>query len=94
VSPSCRDFLKASAAGIAVLSQGYAFGSPAAPKAEIAVRLTAGSARFAAQPAIPWQSAAGLSGDTVVLDPRKTYQEVLGVGAALTEAACYRRIRW
>ena len=89
MSPSRRDFLKASAAAIAVLSQGYVFGSAAAPNAEIAVRLTAGSARFAAQPAIPWQSAAGLSGDTVVLDPTKTYQEVLGVDAALTEAACY-----
>ena len=41
MSPSRRDFLKASAAGIAVLSQGYVFGSAAAPKAEIAVRLTA-----------------------------------------------------
>lgn len=89
MSPSRRDFLKASAAGIAVLSQGYVFGSAVAPKSEIAVRLTAGSARFAAQPEIQWQSAAALSGDTVVLDPTKTYQEVLGVGAALTEAACY-----
>jgi TAT (twin-arginine translocation) pathway signal sequence len=38
---SRRDFLKASAAGIAVLSQGYVSGSAAVPKAEIAVRLTA-----------------------------------------------------
>jgi glucosylceramidase len=89
LSPSRRDFLKAGAAGIALLSQGYVFGSAAGSKSEIAVRLTAGSARFAAQPAIQWQSAAGLSSDTVVLDPTKTYQEVLGVGAALTEAACY-----
>jgi len=89
LSPSRRDFLKTSAAGIAVLSQGHVFGSAAPPKSEIAVRLTGGSARFAAQPAIPWRSAAGLSSDTVVLDPTKTYQEVLGVGAALTEAACY-----
>jgi hypothetical protein len=26
-----------------------------------------------------------MSGDTIVLDPTKIYQEVLGVGAALTE---------
>ena len=89
MSPSRRDFLKAGAAGIAVLSQGYVFGSAAGSKSEIAVRLTAGSARFATQPAIQWQSAAGFSSDTVVLDPTKMYQEVLGVGAALTEAACY-----
>jgi hypothetical protein len=29
-----------------------------------------------------------MSGDTIVLDPTKTYQEVLGVGAALTDGAC------
>jgi hypothetical protein len=71
------------------LSQGYVFGSAAGSKSEIDVRLTAGSARFAAQPAIQWQSGAGLSSDTVVLDSTKTYQEVLSVGAALTEAACF-----
>ena len=30
-----------------------------------------------------------MSGETILLDPTKAYQEVLGVGAALTEAACY-----
>jgi glucosylceramidase len=89
LSPSRRDFLKAGAAGIALLSQGYVFGSAAGSKSEIDVRLTASSARFAARPAIQWQSGAGLSSDTVVLDSTKAYQEVLSVGSALTEAACY-----
>jgi glucosylceramidase len=90
MSPSRRDFLKISAAGAAVLSQkAYSFGSPAAPKGDIDIRMTAGSVRFATQPAIKWQASGGASGDTVLLDPTKTYQEVLGVGAALTEGTCY-----
>ena len=90
MSQSRRDFLKVSAAGVAALSQrAYAFGVPAAPKGEIDVRLTAGAARFAPQPSVKWQSLAGMSGETILLDPTKAYQEVLGVGAALTEAACY-----
>src|SRR5260370_23042666 len=87
---SRRDFLKVSAAGVAALSQGtYLFGSPVAPNSEIEVRLTAGTARFAPQASIKLQSQSGVSGDSVRLDPSQTYQEVLGVGAALTEAACY-----
>ena len=90
MSQSRRNFLKVGAAGVAALRQGaHAFGSPVAPKGEIDVRLTAGTARFAPQASIKWQSAAGASGDAILLDPTKTYQEVLGVGAALTEAACY-----
>jgi len=90
MSQSRRDFLKLSAAGVAALSQGtYVFGSPVAPNSEIDVRLTAGAVRFAPQASIKWRSQSGVSGDSVLLDPGKTYQEVLGVGAALTEAACY-----
>jgi glucosylceramidase len=90
MSQSRREFLKLSAAGMAILSQGVrAFGSPAASTGEIDVRLTAGAAKFAPQAAIKWLAAGGMSGDTIVLDPTKTYQEVLGVGAALTEGACY-----
>ena len=90
MSQSRRDFLKMSAAGVAALSQRkYVFGSPVAPSGEIDVRLTAGSARFAPQSSIKWRPQSAVSGDSVRLDPSKTYQEVLGVGAALTEAACY-----
>jgi len=90
MSQSRRDFLKASAAGVAVLSQtAYGFGLPVAPRGDIDIRMTAGTARFAPQPSIQWHSAGGASGDMILLDPTKTYQEVLGVGAALTEAACY-----
>jgi len=90
MSQSRRDFLKVSAAGVAVLSQtAYGFGLPVAPRGDIDIRMTAGTARFAPQPSIQWHPAGGASGDMILLDPTKTYQEVLGVGAALTEAACY-----
>ena len=90
MSQARRDFLKVSAAGVVALSRGaYAFGVPAAPKGEIDVRLTAGAARFAPQASVRWQSLAGMSDETILLDPTKAYQEVLGVGTALTEAACY-----
>jgi len=39
---------------------------------------------------LKWQTEArGDSADTVVIDPTRTYQEVLGFGAALTEASAY-----
>src|ERR1700722_5917494 len=60
LSQSRRDFLKLAAAGIGVFSQGHLFGSAAVPRSEISVRLTSESARFAAQPSIPWQFAGGL----------------------------------
>lgn len=90
MSQSRRNFLKLNAAGWAAMSQAArASGSAAAPSGEIDVRLTAGAKKFTQEPAIKWQPASGASGDAIVLDPSKTYQTVLGVGAALTEAACY-----
>jgi glucosylceramidase len=59
------------------------------PTGNIAVHLTAGSQRYAAQPALSWKSGDGSGGDTVVLDTSKTYQDILGFGAAFTDAACY-----
>jgi glucosylceramidase len=90
LSQSRRDFLKLTAAGMAVMSRVYTFGAGENPKGEITVHMTAGTnARFAQQPALRWQPAGKSSSPAILLDPSKTYQEVLGVGAALTEAACY-----
>jgi hypothetical protein len=53
---SRRDFLKLSAATLAVMKAGYTFGAVENRKGEIAVRLTAGAAaRFASQPGLKWQ---------------------------------------
>ena len=90
LSQSRRAFLMLTATSLAAMRAGYTFGAVENPKGEIAVRLTAGStARFASQPGLKWQPVGKTSGPAILLDPSKTYQEVLGVGAALTEAACY-----
>jgi glucosylceramidase len=61
----------------------------AQPSGSIQVRLTAGAKRLASESPLEWKPARGSTTDAVVLDPSRTYQEVLGFGAALTDAACY-----
>lgn len=92
--PSRRDFLKLSAAGvIAARAAGVAGGlsSGAAPEpqsSEVTVYVTGGKLRYESQPPISWKgSAAGTN--VIELNPAKKYQEMLGFGAAFTDAACY-----
>jgi glucosylceramidase len=61
----------------------------AAPSGEIRQWVTAGSKRWAQEAPLQWQPAAALSGAGIVLDPGRQFQEVLGFGAAFTDAACY-----
>lgn len=83
--PTRRDLVKLSAVGLAAMSRATA-GRPAG---EIAVRVTAGAKRFVQEPALQWQPEGAASAESIVLDPRSTFQETLGFGAALTDAACY-----
>jgi glucosylceramidase len=97
MSTSRREFMKLAAAGAAGVALAEALPASAqvvnaggkAPKGSVAVRLTAGAKRYAEQPPIQWQPAAGSAGDAIILNPDKTYQDVLGFGAAFTDAACY-----
>jgi glucosylceramidase len=87
-----RDFLKLSACGVVAASVvDVAAGSSAAPEpqaGEITVRMTGGSKRYEAQPSLAWKS--GAAGPNVIeLNPAKKFQEMLGFGAAFTDAACY-----
>src|SRR5512146_87406 len=93
---SRRDFLKLTAAGIA--GMGLVEAMPAAtrtvidadrPVGDISVRLTAGAKRFAEQPPIRWRDSSGPTAAAIKLDLSKTYQDILGFGAAFTDAACY-----
>jgi glucosylceramidase len=59
------------------------------PSGEISVRLTAGAKRFAAEAPLKWQPVRDPAAPAVVLDPAKTYQDVLGFGASMTDASCY-----
>ena len=56
---------------------------------EIRVRVTSEARRFAPGPLLTWRPQRGHSRGSIVLNPNRTYQEVLGFGAALTDAACY-----
>jgi len=56
---------------------------------DLAVWTTAGDQRFVKGPAITWRPALDSPADAVVLDPSRKYQEVLGFGAAFTDASCY-----
>ncbi len=55
----------------------------------IAVRQTAGDLRFATLPALSWQADSGDGPDAVTLDPTTSFQEILGFGAAFTEASAW-----
>jgi len=64
---------------------------PAAAKAADAIRVmqTAGDKRFAALPALGWVPDTGDSADAVTLDPTTNFQDILGFGAAFTEASAW-----
>jgi glucosylceramidase len=87
-----REFLKLSACGVAAASAGElaralpTSGTP--PSSEIAVYFTGGALRHHREPSLVWKT--GTTGENVInLDPEKKYQDMLGFGAAFTDAACY-----
>jgi glucosylceramidase len=61
----------------------------AAPSGEISVHVTSGQKRFAQESPVHWQRRPGSSADAIVLDPARKFQDILGFGAAFTDAACY-----
>jgi glucosylceramidase len=88
-----RTFLKLSAVGmtataIADLGPGLTASVPA-PRADIAVRVTSGKLRYAKADNLTWRDAGAAGDSAIVLDPTKKFQEMLGFGAAFTDAACY-----
>ena len=87
---SRRTFLKAAstaAAAIAVASKS----ALAAPGSEGSVRTwsTYRERRHEAGPALQWKAGAPIAADAIVLDTTATKQEILGFGAAMTDASCY-----
>src|SRR5258708_20862125 len=95
--PTRRDFLKFSAAGLAASAATEALGARPSRNAdnpgsgEITVRVTDERRRFEVAPAFAWRSSSGrkLSGDFITLNPERKFQEILGFGAAFTDASCY-----
>src|SRR3989442_1217800 len=90
-----RDFLKFSAAGLAASAATEALGTrpsvnPTHPgSGKITVRVTDERRRFEIAPAIAWQPNSGrmLSGEIITLNPERKFQEILGFGAAFTDAS-------
>ena len=93
--PNRRDFLKSSALSIAALSSTASLATPAsaAPSnaaGPLSVWITEGNRRLEKQPPSKWENAHGAPlAASVVVDPAKPHQEILGFGAAFTDAACY-----
>jgi glucosylceramidase len=57
---------------------------------EITCRVTNGTSRFGLKAPVRWEPASGApTGDAIVLDPTKKYQEILGFGGAFTDATCF-----
>src|SRR5947209_13582650 len=92
--PTRRDLIKLTSFGIAALGQV----APArvetssenvSPEGDIEVRVTAGAKRFAKEQALRWQPDHGSTAESITLDSDKSFQEVLGFGAALTDSSCY-----
>jgi glucosylceramidase len=80
-----RDFVKLTTAALTLASAAEA--EP--PAGDIDVHLTSGSRRFAREAPVSWRPATTAPDDAIVLNPREKYQNVLGFGAAFTDAACY-----
>jgi len=90
-----REFLKSSALGVAGLSSTAVLGKsdsamPSNPAGPLSVWITEGNRRLEKQPASKWANSHGAPGaGSIVIDPAKSYQPILGFGAAFTDAACY-----
>jgi glucosylceramidase len=87
---SRRTFLKVSALGLAATTTSGLTNAIASPlSGDITVRVTGGTLRYGSAPSISWQSGAPTGDNVITLDPSKQFQDILGFGAAFTDAACY-----
>lgn len=94
-SRSRREFLGITAAGIASVAAAdlvpETLAAPVARPASgnISVTVTDAARKFSDAPAAKWESARGAVKNTITVEPAKRFQEMLGFGAAFTDAACY-----
>jgi glucosylceramidase len=89
---SRRGFLKgasATAAALAVAKGLPALAEAASAAGPVQVWSTYGDRRHASGPALSWRPVSEVASDAIVLNPGATRQEVLGFGAAFTDASCW-----
>ena len=88
-----RAFLKLSAIGLTaaatpnIRSALDPAGSPSSD--DVQVRVTSGKLRYATAPSLTWHVAGATDANAIAIDPSQKFQEMLGFGAAFTDAACY-----
>jgi glucosylceramidase len=85
---SRRDFLKSASATAALIALSRRMAGAAEPGA-VKVWSTFRDQRHAAQSPIEWKHTRHAAADAIQLDTNATKQEVLGFGAAITEASAY-----
>jgi glucosylceramidase len=87
---SRRGFLKAASATAAALAVSKRIPAwAAAPAGPVKVWSTYRDKRYVQAAPLAWKPAAEVVADAIALDPATTRQEMLGFGAALTDASCY-----
>jgi glucosylceramidase len=89
---SRRGFLKAASftvAGLAASSRMPAWADSIAATGPVQVWSTFRDKRHASGEPLAWKPVTAVASDAIVLDPTATQQEMLGFGAAFTDAACY-----
>lgn len=89
---SRRGFLKiasATAAAATVAHRMPAWGESKDPVGPVQVWSTYRDRRHVAGEPLEWKQAGAIAADAIALDPGATRQEMLGFGAAMTDAACY-----
>jgi len=84
-----REFIEATTAAFAVMNAAPALAEAPSSGQPIAVRQTHSTKRYAEGTPLEWGPASAPAPQTIVLDTSRTYQEILGFGAAFTDAACY-----
>jgi len=99
IASTRREFLKASGWGVTAVAasgatESLSFMSGGANSSlspsDVEIWVTDENQRLARGPSITWSSnPAAASHDSITLNPNEEFQEILGFGAAFTDAACY-----
>lgn len=88
---SRRGFLKAASttAAAMAISPRLSLWGETAPAGPVKVWGTFRDRRYASLEPLAWKPASRVAADAIVLNPAATRQEMLGFGAAMTDASCY-----
>jgi glucosylceramidase len=86
---SRREFLKSASATLAIFNRMPAWARAGEPIGEVKVWGTFRDRRHAALESLAWKPSKQIAAEAIILDTGATRQEMLGFGAAITEASAY-----